>query len=158
GQGPRCAPADDPEFDDEITAGIKADVRMFSGCDDDQTSADVHDVAKFGLPDASGAGGACTNAVLVNAKDKKPDSWMTLLKGMRGTLKAKKFAQIPQLATSKKMDIHSPFSLSGGGGGKHRALLIGINYVGCGAGELKGCHNDVASMKEYIVEHVRCIV
>ena len=42
-----------------------------------------------------------------------------------------------------------------GGGGKHKALLIGINYVGCGAGELKGCHNDVASMKEYIVEHVR---
>ena len=40
---------------------------MFSGCDDHQTSADVHDVAKFGLPDASGAGGACTNAVLVNA-------------------------------------------------------------------------------------------
>lgn len=40
--------------------------RMFSGCEDVQTSADVHDVAKFGLPDATGAGGACTNAVLAN--------------------------------------------------------------------------------------------
>lgn len=40
--------------------------RMFSGCEDAQTSADVHDVAKFGLPDATGAGGACTNAVLAN--------------------------------------------------------------------------------------------
>lgn len=39
---------------------------MFSGCQDEQTSADVHDVAKFGLPDATGAGGACTNAILVN--------------------------------------------------------------------------------------------
>lgn len=39
---------------------------MFSGCEDTQTSADVHDVAKFGLPNATGAGGACTNAVLVN--------------------------------------------------------------------------------------------
>lgn len=39
---------------------------MFSGCEDAQTSADVHDVAKFGLPDATGAGGACTNAVLAN--------------------------------------------------------------------------------------------
>lgn len=39
---------------------------MFSGCEDAQTSADVHDVKKFGLPDASGAGGACTNAVLAN--------------------------------------------------------------------------------------------
>lgn len=40
-----------------------------------------------------------------------------------------------------------------GEGGKHRALLIGINYTG-GKGELKGCHNDVAQMREYIVEHV----
>lgn len=50
----------------QVTNGIKADVRMFSGCEDSQTSADVHDVAKFGLPDATGAGGACTNAVLAN--------------------------------------------------------------------------------------------
>ena len=42
-----------------------------------------------------------------------------------------------------------------GDGGKHRALLIGINYKGCGAGELKGCHNDVAQMREYITTHVR---
>lgn len=40
---------------------------MFSGCKDVQTSADVHDVSKFGVPDgAGGAGGACTNALLVN--------------------------------------------------------------------------------------------
>eukprot|EP00903_Cladosiphon_okamuranus_P014401 g13369.t1 len=143
----------DDEFDAEITSGIKADVRMFSGCEDAQTSADVHDVAKFGLPDASGAGGACTNAVLANVKDSTPDSWMSLLKGMRSTLKEKKFKQIPQLATSKKLDIKSPFSLAGGDGGKHRALLIGINYKGCGAGELKGCHNDVAQMREYITTH-----
>lgn len=41
-------------------------IRMFSGCMDEQTSADVQDVSKFGLPDAEGAGGACTNAVLAN--------------------------------------------------------------------------------------------
>ncbi|CAM9676727.1 unnamed protein product [Ectocarpus sp. 12 AP-2014] len=126
---------------------------MFSGCEDVQTSADVHDVAKFGLPDATGAGGACTNAVLANLKDSKPDSWMSLLKGMRSTLKEKKFKQIPQLATSKKMDIHSPFDLSGGDdSGNHKALLIGINYTG-GKGELKGCHNDVKQMREYITTH-----
>lgn len=38
---------------------------MFSGCMDSQTSADVHDVSKFGLPNADGAGGACTNALLL---------------------------------------------------------------------------------------------
>lgn len=32
---------------------------------DSQTSADVQDVSKFGLPDADGAGGACTNAMLL---------------------------------------------------------------------------------------------
>ena len=39
--------------------------RMFSGCMDSQTSADVQDVSKFGLPNADGAGGACTNAMLL---------------------------------------------------------------------------------------------
>lgn len=47
--------------------------RMFSGCRDEETSADVHDVAKFGLPDAEGAGGACTNAVLVNLVSVAPE-------------------------------------------------------------------------------------
>ena len=27
--------------------------------------------------------------------------------------------------------------------GTKRAVLVGINYVGQGAGELSGCHNDV---------------
>ncbi|CAM9599946.1 unnamed protein product [Ectocarpus sp. 6 AP-2014] len=152
-RGHRAKDIPDEEFDAEIAGGIRADVRMFSGCEDVQTSADVHDVAKFGLPDATGAGGACTNAVLANVKDSKPDSWMSLLKGMRSTLKEKKFKQIPQLATSKKMDIHSPFDLSGGDeSGNHKALLIGINYTG-GKGELKGCHNDVKQMREYITTH-----
>lgn len=43
-----------------------------------------------------------------------------------------------------------------GAGGKHKALLIGINYTG-GKGELKGCHNDVKQMREYIVEHVSLV-
>lgn len=40
--------------------------RMFSGCRDDQLSSDVMDVTRFGLPNAEGAGGACTHAFLVN--------------------------------------------------------------------------------------------
>lgn len=38
---------------------------MFSGCKDSQTSTEVGDVSSFGLPDADGAGGACTNAFLL---------------------------------------------------------------------------------------------
>lgn len=46
-------------------------------------------------------------------KDHKPDSWMSLLKGMRATLKQKKFKQVPQLSTSRELDISQPFALSG---------------------------------------------
>jgi Caspase domain len=38
-----------------------------------------------------------------------------------------------------------------GPGGKRRALLIGINYIGQ-QGELRGCHADVKNMKEYLDE------
>ena len=44
---------------------IQADVRMISGCEDVQTSADVTNVANFKLPDPAGlGGGACTSALL----------------------------------------------------------------------------------------------
>ena len=44
---------------------IPADVRLISGCKDEQTSADVSNVADFKLPDPAGrAGGACTSALL----------------------------------------------------------------------------------------------
>ena len=44
---------------------IHADIRMWSGCEDAQTSADVSDVANFKLPDPAGrGGGACTSALL----------------------------------------------------------------------------------------------
>ena len=35
--------------------------------------------------------------------------------------------------------------------GNYKALLIGINYVGQ-QGELRGCHNDVESMKGYLLD------
>jgi hypothetical protein len=42
---------------------IPATVRMISGCRDEQTSADVSNVASFSLPDPAGrAGGACSRS------------------------------------------------------------------------------------------------
>ena len=73
---------------------------------------------------------------------------------MRVTLETKKYTQIPQLSASKQFDLKANFTLinphAKGGSGKKKALMIGINYVGQ-QGELKGCHNDVESMKRYIV-------
>jgi hypothetical protein len=46
---------------------------MISGCEDDQTSADVQNVADFQLPDPAGrSGGACTSTFLsIMYKDKQ---------------------------------------------------------------------------------------
>mmetsp|Transcript_20429 Transcript_20429/g.30216 ORF Transcript_20429/g.30216 Transcript_20429/m.30216 type:complete len:373 (-) Transcript_20429:68-1186(-) len=142
----------DEDFDEKAEKAVCADVRMLSGCKDEQTSADVNDVRKLGWSATNrGAGGACTNALLKSLKE-GPTTWIGLLRRMRENLKHKKFVQIPQLSTSRKLDLDSSFRLMfNDGGGKHRALLIGINYVGQKA-ELSGCHNDVAQIKELIMK------
>ncbi|CAN0003514.1 unnamed protein product [Ascophyllum nodosum] len=126
---------------------------MFSGCQDSQTSADVQDVSKFGLPNSDGSGGACTNALLLTLANNEVNSWLSVLKGMQHTLKAKRFTQVPQLSASRPIDVNDPFYLSNPeGSGAKKSLLIGINYIGQ-QGELRGCHNDVMVMREYIATH-----
>jgi hypothetical protein len=134
---------------------------VLSGCADKQTSADVSNTASFQLPaDAGpgGAGGACTSSLLLatakDAEDGNDDhTWVSLLDAMRETLKSKGYEQIPQLSSSRKLDLqHGKFSLlnpEAAAGSKKRAVLVGINYVGQ-RGELRGCHNDVVSMKRFI--------
>jgi len=141
---------------DEIAKKIPAVVRMFSGCQDSQTSADVSNVANFTLPDPKGrAGGACTSAMLkvLYADEQKRDddlSFEEVLVEMRGVLEEKGFEQIPQLSSSRKMNVQDKFDLVPDEcTGTRRALLIGINYVGQ-QGELSGCHNDVHNMVKYI--------
>ncbi len=51
-------------FERDKPDALQADIRMISGCEDSQTSADVSSVADFRLPDPAGrAGGACTRYV-----------------------------------------------------------------------------------------------
>jgi len=144
------------EAQDDEKIEIKADVRMISGCKDSQTSADVYDVAAFSLPDPAGqAGGACTSALLKTLyhEHKTPTNDLTfaeVLDQMRTVLSEDKYEQIPQLTSSKILDVNTPFTIVGGEGTK-RALLIGINYVGQN-GELKGCHNDALNIKEYLMD------
>jgi len=129
---------------------------MISGCEDKQTSADVSNVASFQLPDPNGrAGGACSSAFLsvVYADHKKPDddlSFQDVLTKMRSVLSNQSFEQIPQLSSSRAVDIETKFDLTPDGfSGRKRAVMIGINYVGQ-SGELAGCHNDVLNMIDYI--------
>lgn len=70
---------------------------------------------------------------------------------VRGKLKAKGFEQIPQLSSSRPTNIEDKFSIIPDDfSGKRRAVMVGINYVGHNPGELRGCHNDVLNMVEYI--------
>merc|ERR1719232_119223 len=132
---------------------------MISGCEDFQTSADVSNVTKFGLPDPAGrAGGACTSALLdiLYAHSSKRRflrkssiTFQEVLMKLREKLDNDGFSQIPQLTSSRPLDIEdTPFHLVGGKG-ENRAVLVGLNYPGQN-GQLGGCHNDVYNMKKYI--------
>ena len=62
---------------------------------------------------------------------------------MRDILRRDGYEQIPQLTSSKMVDVQSePFNFvpAQNAYGRKRAVLIGINYVGQ-QGELSGCHN-----------------
>eukprot|EP00977_Amphora_coffeiformis_P022297 scaffold10745_cov210-Amphora_coffeaeformis.AAC.4 len=137
---------------------MKNDIRMISGCEDAQTSADVSNVNSFSLPDPAGrAGGACTSTLLniLYADEKVPEddlSYTQVLEKMRANLKKKGFSQIPQLTASNPIDVNTDFDLvPPAATGTRRAVMIGINYVGHDPGELRGCHNDVLNMKKYIM-------
>lgn len=137
----------------DVQQVIPADVVSFSGCKDKQTSADVYDTAGFGLSQVAGpggAGGACTNSMIKALEDRDHYSWVELLGAMRAILEQKGYEQIPELSTSRQKDLRAPFTvIHPSPSGRCRALLIGINYVGTSS-ELKGCHNDVETMRRFI--------
>ena len=129
------------------------DIRMISGCEDSQTSADVSNVSEFSLPDPAGrAGGACTSTLLnILYKDEHvPEddlSFTEVLSKMRKNLRRGGYSQIPQLTSLNKIDVDTDFDLvPESATGVRRAVMIGINYVGHDSGELSGCHNDVLNM------------
>lgn len=131
---------------------------MISGCHDTQTSADAN-ITQFELPDPAGRrGGACTAALLqVLYKDKDGDpqdcadnSWVEVLRAMRNNLAAEGFDQVPQLSSSRMIEINDPMQVVNDPSGTKRAVLIGINYVGHDPGELSGCHNDVHNISKYL--------
>lgn len=76
-------------------------------------------------------------------------SWVTVLRAMRLNLKSKGYSQVPQLSSSRMIDVESPMSIVNHPRGVKRAVLIGINYVGQD-GELSGCHNDVRNISKYL--------
>jgi len=126
---------------------------MISGSHDTQTSADVSNVGTFKLPDPAGrAGGACTSALLqvLHDSDRQEMSWVTLLRTMRTVLLQMGYDQVPQLTSSRMIDVNKSFYICPPNfRGSKRAVLIGINYTGQ-QGQLSGCHNDVGNILNYL--------
>lgn len=150
----RQVPRDLQAFAEKASQVIPATVIMFSGCKDSQTSSDVYNTASFGLPaDAGpgGAGGACTNAMIKALNEGSEYTYVSLLRRMREILADMRYEQIPMLSSSREMNLNQDFRVTSpnGSGKSPRALLVGINYIGT-ANELKGCHNDVQTMKTYL--------
>lgn len=144
-------------FPETVRQAIPAEVHMISGSLDSQTSSDVFNVGAFALPDPAGkAGGACTSALLKvlyqQHQTLQPLTWALLLRQMRQVLQTMKYDQIPQLTSSRIVDVETPMYIVPPGSNKGTnkcAVLIGIRYVGQ-QGELSGCHNDVLNMKKYL--------
>jgi hypothetical protein len=110
---------------------IPAEIHMISGCRDEQTSADVSNVASFALPDPKGrAGGALTSALLkvtyADHEDTGKDlSFLETLLQVRDVLKGKGFAQIPQLSSSRPVDMSRQYDLVPGNmTGTRRAVMM----------------------------------
>lgn len=162
---PVATPVPTNDFERQAAHLIPAEVRMISGCHTEQTSADVRNVlSTSNLPNPAGrAGGACTSAlldILYQHDQSNKNTWtgskppqltfQDLLLQLRSKLATQGFDQIPQLTSSRPLDVQTtPFDL-GGHAGTKRALLIGINYRHQD-GELRGCHNDVYNMQKYLV-------
>jgi len=145
------------DFSRQAEQLIPAEVLMISGCRSEQTSADVSNVTSSvggNLPKPAGrSGGACTSALLglLYEKHDQKLTFQQVLLDLRQSLVQSGFDQIPQLTSSRPLELkNTPYSLVKGGGAR-RALLVGINYVGQ-SGQLNGCINDVLNMKKYIIE------
>lgn len=141
-------------FADQVAAQIPSSTRMISGCHDTQTSADAN-ITSFELPNPAGRrGGACTAALLQVLYNKRGgESWVDVLRMMRVNLEEGGYTQVPQLSSSKLIDVNEEMTIVDNPSGNKRAVLIGINYVGQN-GELSGCHNDVANIKKYLINEL----
>lgn len=92
---------------------VAAEVIMFSGCADSQTSADVGNVKQtFSIdPGPGGSGGACTSAFIASMNEKSTWTIIELLDSMRQKLKQRSFDQVPQLSSSRSLPLQTKWSL-----------------------------------------------
>lgn len=82
-------------------------------------------------------------------------TWASLLRKMKAEIAEIEYAQAPTITSTRKFDLNEPFTLIPKGfdetQNKKRSLLIGCNYSNIHGAELKASHDDIRSIKDYIV-------
>jgi hypothetical protein len=146
-------------FDEQVESAIPGMFYMFAGADDSQTAADISNIDTFDLPDPAGkSGGACTSALLQSlyrdeGEEDVRHTWAQTLEMMRDKMEEMELTQVPQLSSSRPIDIDEELHLVPPDcSGTKRALLVGINYVDDENG-LTGCHNDVQNVKFFLMDY-----
>ncbi|KAF9205291.1 Ca(2+)-dependent cysteine protease [Haplosporangium sp. Z 27] len=99
--------AEEDEFNRQVRLkAAKADVIMFSGCQDDQTSADVSIMRGT----SKSSNGAMTHAFTSCIREHPDQSYVEMLAHLRQNMKGK-YAQKPQLSSSRKVDPNELFHM-----------------------------------------------
>jgi hypothetical protein len=78
-------------------------VVMFSGCRDDQTSADANIAGSFV--------GAMSWSFLESQRRFGNQTYLQILQNSRGLLKASRYSQVPQLSVGTQIDLNQPLFL-----------------------------------------------
>lgn len=82
-------------------------------------------------------------------------TWADLLRKMKVEMRTAGYAQVPAITSSRKFDLKTSFSLVPPNfdptKNKKRSLLIGCNYSNMPEVSIKACHDDIRSIKDFIV-------
>eukprot|EP00978_Attheya_sp_CCMP212_P016124 scaffold41964_cov61-Attheya_sp.AAC.3 len=82
-------------------------------------------------------------------------TWANLIQKMSEEMQQIGYAQLPTITSSRKFDLNDAFSLIPDNFdpkiNKKRSLLIGCNYGDVHSAQLKASHDDIRSIKDYII-------
>ena len=119
--------------------------------DDDEESL----ISNYGTGGALSRDRTFQSLTLGDVATQSTITWATLLRKMKAEIAEIEYAQAPTITSTRKFDINEPFTLIPAGFddtvNKKRSLLIGCNYGNIHGAELKASHDDIRSMKDYVV-------
>jgi len=122
---------------------ISGDVDLFDENDDDDDDDDDDDATIESMVFDD-----------IDVQNGPAQTWAGMLRNMKDEMEELGCNQVPTVSTSRRFELNEPFSLLPNSfdpnTNKKIALLIGCNYLNS-SGEISTSHEDVQSMKDYIV-------